>query len=557
MVERIQSYLPPPSLRVIPPASHPILLAFRSLHKVPLAPSTASTGSSSAATRPSSLSIRRSLAAPCLTPKGAAKLYLQACQLLDARNPETKARLYHRLIHAFARAPNGSPQVSKLFTRQLEEGVPILNETVQVVLDLMKATGQPLLPMIRDVLPRLPEDFDSHLLTTFIRAMIHEAGASAQEVEETIRACYALKGQREEEWPWVMWDLMVEAYGAKGDFRGAMGILKRFKATVGLQIALKAEQVDGTGASKIWAQDWRELASKPYISVLHLWATSKHRRSHRGSAIPNALANDLASMLGGVEKMPLGFLNAWMNAERMTGNLRRARDIWAIIESPPTPMLPRRRRSPDEHSWITYFKLLKTSCSTPTQLQEALTQLLSQRPAVPISARLVESILSAVAATGDLSLLMSVISLAEKKSAFSRRCVDIVCAALVRKWRTASLAKLFGTRKRAIAEGPIQAWEWDAVGKEMMHTLAREAFGKGLEDIRLPLGTPIAALVNAELPSGDTSQTMVVTRGFDITNRDDLALKLLPVVLRLVERVAQVERNLRGAQSNWAAEPIQ
>jgi hypothetical protein len=375
-----------------------------------------------------------------------------------------KQRLYERIIRAFASNPTSAEvTISSIYQRLLQEDIPPSTEILKIVLGTALKNGTPIMPILRSLVGRnvgLPEEVDTHLLLLVIKGMAREVNIEPKELERVMDDCLSTKrGER----PMGFDEILVESYGRKGDLRSITNLLSRHA------------QRPSRGVLSL------------YIKALTQWIDNPDlRRKRRGSLFPRALAKDLIKIYGGAEKLPLEWLNAWMNGERIANNLKTALNVWNVITS---------STQPDQTTYSIYFRLLKLlPPDEGYRLRQAVKSLLDvNQPKFDI--KLLEHALGAAFTHNDLPLVLLLARQLDytpdqhlkNKLSPSARVIDILSAGFIRSQRPSHVS-----RPRS---NTITPQEWQRITRLVN-------IESGLE-ISLPLNTPQAGLVEAQGASGD------------------------------------------------------
>jgi hypothetical protein len=383
-----------------------------------------------------------------------------------------RQRVFERIIRTCSQHPTtATVTIASIYQRMIEEGVPPNTDILKIVLGTAIKHGTPILPILRQLVGNegLPEKMDIHLLVLIIRGIAREVVIKPSDLERVIEDCLISAGITER--PVEFDEILVESYGRIGDLRGIINLLSKYKYQV----------LDTTSRSR----------SRSAVLSLHLQALTQWienpllRRKRRGSLFPRALAKDLIPIYGGPERMPLEWLNAWMNGERIAGNLRTALNIWQVITSLPT--------GPDRASYSAYMRLIKL---LPTiegclRLREVIKHNFS--PNSMTDTNILEHALSAAFTHDDLPLILFLARQLDYspdqhhpgKMSATARMIDITAAGIVR------LQRLPVSANQSRSNG-LSPDEWRGI----TYSVQEESRRIGTElNISLPLSTPQAGLV--------------------------------------------------------------
>jgi len=343
----------------------------------------------------------------------------------------------------------------------MDEDIPPTNEILKIVLGTALKNGTPVMPILRGLIAKegLSEEVDNHLLLLVIKGMAREVNIEPKDLERVIDDCLSAqkgKGKRKER-PIGFDEILVESYGRKGDLKGMIDLLSRHT---------KPSQ----GVSSLYLQALTQWIGNPTL-----------RNKRRGSLFPRALAKDLITIYGGAEKLPLEWLNAWMNGERIANNLETALNVWTVIDSS--------RVIPDANTYSVYMRLIKLLPHEDGKyrLRQAVKDIFDPVSAVGFNTEILEHALGAAFTHDDLPLVLLLARQLDysadqhlSKISPSARAIDILAAGFIRSQRSAKTQ--YKPQSNAITPD-----EWDRITRLMNSE-------SGLE-VSLPLNTPLAGLV--------------------------------------------------------------
>ncbi|WVR06652.1 hypothetical protein IAU60_003684 [Kwoniella sp. DSM 27419] len=325
----------------------------------------------------------------------------------DPTSPSSVLRrqvTYSRLISTFLHHPHAAVAVQSLLSRSADEGVPISVPTLTSILKVTLSNPDVAerRQVVQIILPLLPDKLDVPLLDVLLRSVIRDTSANPETVEAMIADCLKLEDDNQvgrSGWSLEVWDLLLVSYAQAGDFRGALNTLTELRHVV--ESRLTSMPSSSTSPPKLGPRDHKAVC-KAYTTVLQAFRQQKRDKvsGRAGSAtlVPRRLAKDLVELLNG-ERPTVGFLNAWMRAERAAGQVKAARQIWELIDvqqSAPTDsdassgaveagasdMQAERRpaeEGPNGESWNQYFGLYLTSDSgTLPPLRRSMKRLFTQ-----------------------------------------------------------------------------------------------------------------------------------------------------------------------------------
>ena len=338
-------------------------------------------------------------------------------------------------------------------------------------------------------------------------------------------------------WPLYVWSIVIRQL----EYRPAVEFLGEFKSHVE---SVRASRNDD------WTVHEIRNITDPYIHVVRAW--SKSRFSGQGappprvaSLVPRTLAKDLLQLIGS-QHLPVDFINAWMNAERIAQNYQAARKVWNLLDTRPLPLLiyhppdlstTKYRPHPDAYSWAVYFKLLKsTSPDLPAQnIRQEIRTMLEILPIASLSTYTLNSILSclsSLSSSPDLPLLLLVLRLYDWDVDRHlgpppiERTIDLVAAALVQIWRETGpiLDRLFiSSMARAVREetadfsrskAGIFKKEWEMVSMALAELVPEE---DQLDNMMDP---------HTILPLGQSTMTRLSRKGgSDLSNGGALTMR--------------------------------
>lgn len=434
-----------------------------------------------------------------------------------------RQRLYERLIRTFSNHfESERVTIPSLFARMVDEGVPPNLDTLKIVISAAGRNGVPVLPILRQVLEMdgLPDELDTHLLGLVMKALVREGGMKAVDLEKMIKECSEAGVFRHGERPIVMDEVLVEAYGQAGDLRGILDVLTRYRSTeTNAQSQTPSHNQPSTDTQH------RGPILSLYLQALRQWTSIQSiRRKRRGPLFPRVLAKDVIELYGGTDEIPTIWLNAWMNAERMTGDKEAAMTVWRLL------MIG---NSADQVSYSTYFRLSKLLSANTANLRQITHALVHhQHIAIKsISIDTVESALSAAFHHDDLPLALyyarHVIANGLKVGSVSRlteRTIDVIASGIVRSWRRGGLDITLGlspittnqvykptlrprSKSHVVGSDPsarpeyIMRDEWDAVSNRL---------NAAYVDVALPLSRPLGRLHSTDAQQGVRSDDLTV-----------------------------------------------
>lgn len=436
-------------------------------------------------------------------PSAALKLaHKHLTSLLDHEAPvATRAATYNALSALFLRQSRSANQAASLLNRRINEHVPFTEEEALMAVRGLRGKSA---PPLNKLLGLLPEDFSPALLAEIMRIFVRQIRPPAQEVIATIRSVLkqhdsARGGSTSGHFvmPWQLRLVVLEAHMAHNDFRRALLTLANIRDLAAQQRAQDTH----------WPGDDREPLCTAYTMMMGTWvrwAVKDVSRDHRtGSRVPRRLAHQLASLLSKTEspidykELPVPFLNAWMNAERVAGNIDMVETIWPLISHQsmadtlagilaPTVIKP--------DSWWVLFKYLKMC--PPDSYRAVVDRVLSDT----VNSTTLNAMLAAVASTGnpELELILRVIPYTP-----TARTVDLVAAALVRSARHGANPDPSNTFWTDSDAGhAISEDEWDWVGRVVARTAgSMPQAGSAVQDIHFPISRNRASY--RELQSAD------------------------------------------------------
>lgn len=429
-----------------------------------------------------------------------------------------RQRIYVRIIRTFTSQPATEwVTIASVFQRMMDEGTPPSLDSLKIVLSTAGRNRMPVLPLLRRVveIDGLPDKMDEHLLVLVIKGLVREGGMKAKPLRELANEL-SQGGTMEQG---VLDEIVVEAYGQEGDLRGILDILSNHRAT-------RASSINDGQPNK------RSLTLSLYLQALKQWSVHPSlRRKRRGSLFPRILAKDMIELYGGTANLPLAWLNAWMNGERMTGDVATAATIWRLIGD-----------SADDVSYSTYFKLAKLMSAEQAALRVTTRSYLTDRGVGDMTVEAVDSALSAAFHHGDLPLglllarrLLNSARRGDFKPQATERTVDLIASGIIRSQRNISAS---GSRSSVMTSPPpefITQSEWDLV-----------SFQLALPDVALPLSQPQARLSSRREAQDADDGTLVNTYlPPRVDSRSAHLQKVLSKLVILLEE-AVVEQHTRG-----------
>jgi hypothetical protein len=395
----------------------------------------------------------------------------------------------------------------------VDEDIPPTNEILKIVLGTALKNGTPIMPILRGLIARegLSEEVDNHLLLLVIKGMAREVNIETKELERVIDDCLSVqkgKGKGKER-PIGFDEILIESYGRNGDLRGIINLLSRHT---------KPSQ----GVSSLYLQALTQWIENPTL-----------RKKRRGSLFPRALAKDLITIYGGAEKLPLEWLNAWMNGERIANNLETALNVWTVIGSS--------RIIPDANTYSVYMRLIKVLPHEDGKyrLRTAVKDILDPASRIELNTEILEHALGAAFTHHDLPLVLLLARQLDYSTdqhlrtiSPSARAIDILAAGFIRSQRSAQTTSKPGSNA-------IVPEEWERITRLINSE-------SGLE-VSLPLNTPLAGLVVGQEEDQYIGQ-------FKPRSRTHVRASLVLPLVRLLEKA--IVQQLRGGGLRGGDEDI-
>jgi hypothetical protein len=426
-----------------------------------------------------------------------------------------RQRICTNIIKAFSTHPESAKvTIASIYQRLVDEDIPPTNEILKIVLGTALRNGTPIMPILRGLIARegLSEEVDNHLLLLVIKGMAREVNIDPkEELERVIDDCLSVqrgKGKGKER-PIGFDEILVESYGRKGDLKAMIDLLSRHT---------KPSQ----GVSSLYLQALTQWIGNPTL-----------RNKRRGSLFPRALAKDLITIYGGAEKLPLEWLNAWMNGERIANNLETALNVWTVIDSS--------RIIPDANTYSVYMRLIKllSHDDGKYRLRQAVKDILDPASRIELNTEILEHALGAAFTHDDLPLVLLLARQLDystdqhlSKISPSARAIDILAAGFIRSQRSAQTTSKPGSNA-------IIPEEWERITRLINSE-------SGFE-VSLPLNTPLAGLVVGQEEDQYIGQ-------FKPRSRTHVRASLVLPLIRILEKA--VVQQLRGGGLRGGDEDI-
>lgn len=255
-------------------------------------------------------------------------------------------------------------------------------------------------------------------------------------------------------WPGYLWERTMIV----SDFETCRTLLDAYRALalptrLGLPQTVAQESGTGKEVVQTGVLTYAQVLSisKPYTGLLRAWIRQfADDPSRISSPVPGEIAQEYLAIIG---KMPIptSFLNSWMNAERLAGNIANAESIWNMFDTSSTPSHSNGwpRSIPDKDSWVCWMKMRK-SLSSPIPHRESVRRIVNTLPQEDVSTTLLNAVLSSMVTTSqnglcdDLPLLLLVLrSFAHRAGKKTKnravpngRTIDIVGAGIIRLWHS-------------------------------------------------------------------------------------------------------------------------
>jgi len=386
-----------------------------------------------------------------------------------------RQNIYETIIKIFASySDSAKVTIASTYQRMVDEDIPPTSEILKIVLGTALKNGTPIIPILRGMIignVGLPEEVDSHLLLLVIKGLVREVVIEPKDLDKIIDDCIAStstgvggKGELKcKERPIGFDEMLVESYGRKGDQRGMINVLSRHTQTTSTN----------RGILRLYLQALTQWIQNPLL-----------RQKRRGSLFPRALAKDLITIYGGAENLPLEWLNAWMNGERIANNLKTALNVWQVIQSSGI--------RPDATTYLAYLRLIKLLPFEDghPRLREVVKNLLDPTRTPNLDSELLEHSLGAAFAHNDTPLVVLLTRQLDftpdqhlkSRITPSARVIDILAAGLIRSQRSTTASESRKSRSSGIS---IEEWG------DISYLVKSES---GIE-VSLPLHTPLAGLV--------------------------------------------------------------
>jgi len=425
-----------------------------------------------------------------------------------------RQRICTHIIKAFSNHPDSTKvTIASIYQRLVDEDIPPTNEILKIVLGTALRNGTPIMPILRGLIVRegLSEDVDNHLLLLVIKGMAREVNIETKELERVIDDCLSVqkgKGKGKER-PIGFDEILIESYGRKGDLKGIINLLSRHTKPSQGVLSL-------------------------YLKAISTWIENPTlRNKRRGSLFPRALAKDLITIYGGAEKLPLEWLNAWMNGERIANNLETALNVWTVIDSS--------RITPDGNTYSAYMRLIKLLPHEDGKyrLRTTVKDILDPASRLELNTEILEHALGAAFTHDDLPLVLLLARQLDytadqhlSKTSPSARAIDILAAGIIRSQRQPQVKVKPGSNA-------IIPEEWDRITRLIN-------LESGLE-VALPLNTPHAGLVEGQGDDQYIGQ-------FKPRSRTHVRASLVRPLIRLLEKA--VVQQVRGGGLRGGDEEI-
>lgn len=405
-----------------------------------------------------------------------------------------RQRICTRIIKTLSKHPDTAKvTVASIYQRLVDEDIPPSNEILKIVLGTALANGTSIMPILRGLIAKegLSEETDNHLLLLVIKGMAREVKIEPEELVGVIDDCLSVQRVKGKGRPIGFDEILIESYGRKGDLKGMIDLLSRH------------------------TKPSQEVLSL-YLKAITQWIENPTlRKKRRGSLFPRALAKDLITIYGGAERLPLEWLNAWMNGERIANNLETALNVWTVIDSS--------RIVPDASTYSAYLRLIKLLPREDGRyrLRQAVKDILDPASRIEMNTEVLEHALGAAFTHDDLSFVLLLARQLDhtadqhlSKLSPSARVIDILAAGLIRSQRQPQTA----SKPRSNAITPE---EWERITRLI-------DLESGLE-VSLPLNTPFASLVVGQGDDQYIGQ-------FQPRSRTHVRASLVRPLTRLLER---------------------
>lgn len=414
-----------------------------------------------------------------------------------------RQRTYTYIIKTFASYPeSANVTLASIYQRLVNEDIPPSNVILKIILGTSLKNGTPIMPILRGLIAReaLSEEVDHHLLLLVIKGMAREVEIEPKELGKIIDDCLSIhswKG-KEKERSIGFDEVLVESYGRQGDLKGMINLLSRHTNP-------------GKGLISLYLQALTQWIENPTL-----------RKKRRGSLFPRALAKDLTGIYGGAEKLPIEWLNAWMNGERIANNLETALNVWTVINSS--------RIKPDTTTYSIYLRLIKLLPHDEglTRLRQVIKSLFGTKTP-KMNIELIEHALGAAFTHNDYPLVLFLARQLDYTPdqhlhtiSPSARVIDILAAGFIRSQRQphSQSRSQSDSKKNSNA---ITIEEWDRVTRLIKMN--------GV-DVTLPLNTPLAGLIDTQ---GTSTSGDYIGR-FKPRSRTHIRASLVKPLIGLLER---------------------
>lgn len=439
-----------------------------------------------------------------------------------------RQRIYERLIRTFTAYPSSEwVPIASLLQRMMDEGTPPNLDTLKIVISAAMRNGMPVLPILQRVIAMdgLPDQMDDHLLLLVVKGLVREGGMKAGALKAMLSD---MRSEGTLSDFGSMNEVLVEAYGQEGDMRGILHTISHHRQNQ------KLPAISGINPMA------RSTILSLYLQALKQWTTNPAlRRKRRGSLFPRILAKDVVDLYGGTDHLPLIWLNAWMNCERISGDTEAAMTIWRMIGD-----------SADRVSYTTYFRLAKHIPTDDAELRSTIRSLLvlsGGRGDKGIAADTIDSAMSASFHHGDLPLCLllarRLLGDVQRKGVdalrLGDRTIDLLASGIIRS-QSRPLNQRPPSSKRSTETSArlpefITQNEWDDISVQL-----------NIENVSLPLSRPQARL-SVEI----RGQENTFIKTFLPERKGSKSAYKLRIMARLVEILEEtvIQRFMHGRQS--------
>lgn len=478
-------------------------------------------------------------------------------------SPGTMQR-YSDLFNAFLSAPTPQSMADLLFIlARINNNATISHEIILKVATLALARPDMYIALLEQMLPMPRTSVDTPLIARIVPSLKGH-GVPETEISELIRARLASHPDEVQSWPGYLWQHLISFC----DLGTAYELLEQYKRIVRLLVSGNRWEMEATLI---------ESVSKPFAATLRQWCTLLPVDRH-SSRVPSQIARELIKLIGD-ERLPVLFLNQWLNAERIAGNHETAMRIWERFDITTNMYQHSELPRPDRQTWTTYFKLDKSSdhrCARQTWKA-----LFSTVHPQDITSVLLNSALSALMTSGragichDLPALLFLLSkydcstVPEFGPSPDARTVDIVAAGLIRLWREegSSFDRLFVSETARYVRAATRGWlqnappaysthplEWKLVEeavREMMPLPVSQRNQPRAGRAKLPDLLPMAGVAAYTRPDGKP------TKPVECVTPAEMLLPMMQLVERairlLLARKADTDEQLDKAyKAMWA-----